>query len=45
MKNKKTTKKPAPAPKAVIVKSNEDVVVMKSAPKAKVVNKKRGGSK
>lgn len=45
MKKKTPNKKQPAAPKAVIVKSNADVVVMKSAPKAKPVKKNRGGGK
>ncbi len=45
MKKKTPAKKRPAAPKAVIVKSNEDVVVMKSAPKVKKTKAKRGGSK
>lgn len=45
MKKKTPNKKQPAAPKAVVVKSNADVVVIKSAPKAKVPAKKRGGSK
>ncbi len=44
MKKKTQAKKRPAAPKAVIVKSNADVVVMKSAPKPKKA-RKTGGSK